>query len=72
MCAAKCVFLFFCFSFVHAKLACSFERSQQSVKGVNVFIWPQRIIIIIIIIIIIAEMLSRPQMSNGYGGTDPS
>lgn len=63
--------LFFLFYFfAQVKLACSFERSQQSVKGVNAFIWPQRIVIIIIIIV--AEMLSRPQMSNGYGGTDPS
>lgn len=53
--------------FLHTKLACSFKRSQQSVKGVNVLLWPQRIVIIITL-----ETVARPQMSNGYGGMDPS
>lgn len=53
---------------MHTRLACSFKRSQPSVKGVNVLLWRQRIIIIIIIL----EMVARPQMSNGYGGMDPS
>lgn len=54
-----------CF-FLHTNIACSFKRSQQSVKGVNVLLWPQRIIIIIL------ETVARPQMSNGYSGVDPS
>lgn len=55
--------------FLHKKnkLACSFKRSHQRVKGVNVLLCPQRVIIIIVL-----EIVACPQMSNGRSSMDSS